>query len=83
MIIIHARFHLQPEQQILTVMAIAVITAFFVAVAVTIASVICGGEQNRERDGSPRKFWLLLSFLLVGILIIVVLFITLIWSFFV
>ena len=65
------------------VMAIAVIMAFFVAV--TIASVICGYERDRERETevSPREFWLLLSSLIVGILITVVLFITLIWSFFV
>ena len=45
---------------------------------------LCGGEQDREREaGSPREFWLLLSLLIIGILIILVLFITLIWSFFV
>ena len=52
------------------VIAGAVITAFLVAM--TITSVICGYEQDREREaeGSPREFWLLLSLLVGGILII-------------
>ena len=68
------------------VMTTAVITVFVVVVAITIISVICGYEQDRERgepEVSPRKFWLLLSLLVGGILITLVLFITLIWSFFV
>ena len=66
------------------VMAIAAIMAFFVVVAMTITSVTCGYEQDREREAeSPREFWLLLSLLVGSILIILVLFITLIWSFFV
>jgi hypothetical protein len=53
---------------ILIVVAIAVIMAFFVAVAITITSVICGYERDRKREaGSPREFWLLLSLLVVGI----------------
>ena len=71
---------------IVIVMAIAVILAFVVAVAITISSVICGYEQDRERgepEVSPREFWLLLSLLVGGILITLVLFITLIWSLFV
>jgi hypothetical protein len=69
---------------ILIVMAIAVIMVFFVAI--TIISVTCGYEQDqsfeREKEAvSPREFWLLLSLLVGGILIILVLFITLIWSF--
>ena len=70
---------------ILIVMAIAVIMAFFVVVAMTITSVTCGYERDRKREAevSPREFWLLLSLLVGGILIILVLFITLIWSFFV
>jgi hypothetical protein len=63
------------------VMVIAVITVFFVAL--TITSVACGYEQDRKREAGSPLFWLLLSLLVGGILIILVLFITLIWSLFV
>jgi len=67
------------------VMAIAVITVFFVAM--TITSVLCGYEHDRsferEKEAVSPLFWLLLSLLLGGIVTIFVLFITLIWSFFV
>jgi len=63
---------------ILIVAAIAVIMAFFVAM--TITSVTCGYEQDRKREAGSSLFWLLLSLLVGGILIIFVLFITLIWS---
>jgi len=54
------------------VMAIAAITAFFVALTITS---LCG-EQDRERETevSPREFWLLLSLLIIGIVTIPVLF---------
>ena len=66
-------------------MAIAVTTVFVVVVAITITSVIYGYGQDREREseGSLREFWLMLSLLVGGILILLVLFVTLIWSFFV
>jgi hypothetical protein len=70
---------------ILIVIAIAMITVFFVAM--TITSVICGYERDqsfeREKEAVSPPFWLLLSLLVGGILIILVLFITLIWSLFV
>jgi hypothetical protein len=66
---------------ILIVAAIAVITAFFVAI--TITSVICGYERDRKRETGSPLFWLFLSLLVGGILIILALFITLIWSLFV
>ena len=56
------------------VMAIAVITAFFVAM--TITSVTCGYKQDRKREAVSPLFWLLLLLLVSGILIILVLFIT-------
>ena len=66
---------------IVIVAAIAVIMAFFVAI--TITSVTCGYEQDHKKEAVSPLFWLLLSLLVGGILITVVLFITLIWSFFV
>jgi len=64
------------------VMAVAV-TTMFVVVAIIITSVIYGYEQDRKREARSPLFWLLLSLLVSGILIILVLFITLIWSFFI
>ena len=70
---------------ILIVMTIATIMTFFVAM--TITSVICGYERDqsfeREKEAVSPLFWLLLSLLVGGILIILVLYITLIRSFFV
>jgi len=63
------------------VMAVTVIITFFVAMIIT--SVTCGYEQDRTREAGSPLFWLILSLLVGGILIILVLFITLIWSFFV
>ena len=65
------------------VAAIAVIMAFFVTMTITS---LCGEQDQsfeREEEVLSLLFWLLLSLLVGGILIILVLFITLIWSFFV